>query len=102
MYRLDPSRLDLAEEFRRSPYGRHSGELQRVVNLFRSGPTSGKYVLIRKTRAWPLKLELGHFGSTLHDPIIMTGLEFDSYEAAEWAVFKLRWKEHTGQDLALE
>ena len=37
-------RLDLAEEFRRNPYGRHSGELQHILNLFRTGPFAGKYV----------------------------------------------------------
>ena len=102
MYQFDPSRIDLAEEFRRNPYGRHSGDLQRLLNLFRSGPFAGKHVLIRETRQWPLKLKLGRFGATPQDPILMTGLEFDSYEAAEWAVFKLRWKDHTGHDLPLE
>jgi hypothetical protein len=102
MYRLDPSRIDLAEEFRRNPYGRHSGELQRLINMFRSSPFSGKYVLIRETRQWPARWKLGRFGATPQAPIILTDLEFDNFEAAEWAVFKLRWKDHTGQDLPLE
>jgi hypothetical protein len=102
MYCVDPSRIDLAEEFRRNPYGRHSGELQRLINLFRSGPLAGKYVLIRKTRQLPARWQLGRLGPTPHAPITLTEVEFDDYAAAEWAVFKLRWKDHTGQDLPLE
>lgn len=101
MYQIDPGRLDLAEEFHRNPYGRHSGELQRILNLFRTGPLSGKYVLIRESRTWPLKLKLARLGATPHDPISFTGEEFSSYAEAEWAVFKLRWKKYTGQDLTL-
>lgn len=101
MYQVDPTRLDLAEEFRRNPAGRHSGELQRILNLFRTGPFAGKYVLIRESRSWPLKIKLACFGATPHDPFTYTGDAFSSYAEAEWAVFKLRWKDHTGQDLAL-
>jgi hypothetical protein len=101
MYQLDPTRIDLAEEFRRNPMGRHSGDLQRLINLFRSGPFAGKYVLIRESRTWPVRLRLARFGDTAQDPLVFTGNEFSSYEDAEWAVFKLRWKDHTGQDLPI-
>jgi hypothetical protein len=101
MYQVDPTRLDLAEEFRRKPHGRHSGDLQRLINLFRSGPFAGKYVLIRESRSWPLKLKLARLGATPRDPLTFTGDEFTSYQEAEWAVFKLRWKDHTGQDLPI-
>jgi len=37
-YHLDPARTDLALEFKARPFGRHSAELQRVLNLFRSAP----------------------------------------------------------------
>jgi hypothetical protein len=92
-------RLDLAEEFRANPYGRHSGELQRILNLFRTGPFADKYVLVRESRAWPLQLKLARFGATPHEPLSFTGDAFSSYAEAEWAVFRLRWKDHTGQDL---
>ena len=101
MYQVDPSRIDLAEEFHRKPYGHHSGDLQRLINLFRTGPFAGKYVLIRESRVWPLKLKLARLGATPQDPLIFTGEEFTSYQDAEWAVFKLRWKDHTGQDLPI-
>lgn len=99
MHQIDPARLDLAAEFRRDPYGRHSGDLQRILNLFRTGPFAGKYVLIRESRSWPLKLRLACFGTTAHAPLSFTGDEFSSYAAAEWTVFKLRWRDHTGHDL---
>lgn len=92
-------RLDLAEEFRSNPYGRHSGELQRILNLFRTGPFAGRYVLVRESRTWPLKLKLARFGTSPHENLTFTGDEFSSYAEAEWAVFRLRWKDHTGQDL---
>ena len=35
----------LIEEYRKSPLGQHSGDLERVLNYFRRGPFEGKYVL---------------------------------------------------------
>ena len=35
----------LIEEYRASPLGQHSGDLERVLNYFRRGPFEGKYVL---------------------------------------------------------
>lgn len=100
MYKIDPSRLDLAEEFRRKPYGRHSAELQRVLNRMRTEPFEGHYVLIRESRVGPYKL--GCFGRTPADPITLTGDVFQTERDAEWAVFKLRWRRLTGQELPLD
>ena len=100
MYEIDPSRLDLAEEFRRKPYGRHSAELQRVLNRMRTEPFEGHYVLVREGRFGPFKL--GCFGRKPADPITFTGVVFQNRLEAEWAVFKLRWKRLTGRDLALD
>jgi len=100
MYEIDPTRLDLVEEFRRKPYGRHSAELQRVLNRMRSEPFAGHYVLLRDGRFGPYRL--GQFGETPADPITPTGHVFQTVREAEWAVFKLRWKRLTGHDLALD
>jgi topoisomerase IA-like protein len=100
MYTIDPARLDLAEEFRRKPYGRHSAELQRVLNRMRSEPFQGHYVLLRDGRFGPYRL--GRFGATPADPITPTGQVFQTVREAEWAVFKLRWRNLTGKDLAAE
>ena len=100
MYEIDPTRLDLAEEFRRKPYGRHSAELQRILNRMRTEPFEGHYVLLRDGRFGPYRL--GQLGATPADPITPTGQVFKSVREAEWVVFKLRWKRLTGHDLALD
>jgi topoisomerase IA-like protein len=100
MYEIDPTRMDLAEEFHRKPYGRHSAELQRILNRMRTEPFEGHYVLLRDGRFGPYRL--GQLGATPADPITPTGQVFKSVREAEWVVFKLRWKRLTGQDLALD
>lgn len=100
MYEIDPTRLDLAEEFRNKPYGRHSAELQRVLNRMRTEPFAGHYVLLRDGRLGPYRL--GQFGETPADPIAPTGHVFQTVRDAEWTVFKLRWKRLTGHDLPLD
>jgi len=100
MYEIDPSRLDLAEEFRRKPYGRHSAELQRILNRMRTEPFDGHYVLLRDGRFGPYRL--ARLGATPADSMTETGQVFQSVREAEWAVFKLRWRKLTGRDLPLE
>src|SRR5262245_36675518 len=100
MYRLDPGRTDLALEFKERPFGRHSAELQRILNLFRSAPFAGNYCLVcRKPHA---EWMLARLGETPRDPVTILGPVFTSLAEAEWAVFKLRWKQHSGQDLVVD
>ena len=56
MYRIDPDRTDLAEEFRANPFGPHSAELQKMLNVMRWEPIEGKYVLVNTVphREWCL------------------------------------------------
>jgi N,N-dimethylformamidase len=100
MYDIDPTRIDLAEEFKRQPYGRHSAELQRVLNRMRSEPFEGHYVLLRDGRFGPWRL--ARLGRRPQDPMTETGHVFTDRKQAEWVVFKLRWKNLTGQELPLE
>ncbi|MBL8710345.1 MAG: hypothetical protein JNL25_14215 [Rhodospirillaceae bacterium] len=100
MYDIDPSRIDLAEEFKRQPYGRHSAELQRVLNRMRSEPFEGHYVLLRDGRHGPWRL--AQLGRRPQDPMMATGHAFNDRREAEWVVFKLRWQRLTGQELPLE
>ena len=100
MYEIDPSRSDLAQEFRRKPYGRHSAELQRVLNRMRSEPFEGHYVLLRNGRFGPWKL--AQLGRRPQDPMTLTGHVFQDRTEAEWVVFKLRWLRLTGQELTLD
>ncbi len=106
MYQIDPDRIDLAEEFRGNVFGRHSGELQRVLNRMRFGDEGGRYVLIadKVTPAHPARgWILARMGTRRADPVIpVPGTYFHSLEEAEWEVFKLRWKTLTGRDLPLD
>jgi hypothetical protein len=101
MYEIDPGRLDLAREFDERPYGRHSGELQRVLNRMRGGPNAGRYVIIcsRRHREWLL----ARMGTRPGDePTTVPGFVFHARAQAEWAVFRLRWRDLTGHELVLD
>ncbi len=100
MYKVDRSRTDLALEFKSKPFGRHSAELQRILNLFRSDPLPGNYCLVctKPHGQWAL----ARFRQTSREPVDLLGPVFSSLEAAEWAVFKLRWQRHTGQALEID
>jgi N,N-dimethylformamidase len=101
MYEIDPERLDLAREFKACIYGRHSGELQRVLNRMRGGANAGRYVIIctKRHREWVLA-RMGQRAGHPLEPV--PGCVFQSEEEAEWMVFKLRWRELTGRELAIE
>jgi len=90
----------LAQEFRAQPYGRHSAELQRVLNRMRSEPFAGRYVLVQERKGFPYRL--ARLGPTPADPISYTGDTFVTLGEAEWAVFKLRWRRLFGSDLAID
>lgn len=88
----------VAQEFRDSPFGHHSPDLQRVLERFRGQEVAGKYVLIclEPHAKWMLGQLSGVRGQeikTFEDAV------FTSLEDAEWHVFRLRWKLHFGEDL---
>lgn len=97
-YKLKASDAAVYAEFRDKPVGQHSTQLQRVLNLLRTGPLAGKYVLVcaRPHREWMLAQMPEKAGAPvkLHHNRI-----FHSLEEAEREVFKLRWEQHTGQAL---
>jgi hypothetical protein len=90
----------LAQEFRARPHGRHSAELQRVLNRMRSEPFAGHHVLVQERQGMPYRL--ARLGPTPADPISYTGDTFVTLGEAEWAVFKLRWRSLFGNDPAVE
>ena len=46
MYDIDPSRIELAEEFKARPYGEHSPDLQYLLSLMRKPREEPFHVLI--------------------------------------------------------
>jgi hypothetical protein len=90
----------LAQEFRAQPHGRHSAELQRVLNRMRSEPFPGRHILVQERKGAPYRL--ARLGPTPADPISYTGDTFVTLEEAEWAVFKLRWRSLFGRELNAE
>ena len=90
-----------AAEFKANPLGSSSPGLQRVMNVLRGGPKSGKYVLIVREpfRRWVL----GQLPAKRGQPVrILEHHEFTDLAEAEWAIFKLRWQANTGLDLEQE
>ncbi len=99
MYKIDPSRTDLAYEFRDNPDGPYSAELKLVINRLRVMPMSDRHVLvcIERGRQWMLARIPPARGGQIEryeDQV------FSDYDEAVWEVFKRRWKTVTGQELA--
>jgi branched-chain amino acid transport system permease protein len=97
MYQIRPEDKAYVEEFKKTPIGHHSPNLQRILNLFRGEPMAGKYVLIctRPHREWTLAVLPGARGERIR----MTEEVFQSIEQAEWYVFKQRWAKYAGENL---
>jgi hypothetical protein len=89
---------ELVSEFWRCPVGHHSPNLQALLDVMRGGPLLGKYVLICRTphREWILAR---HGGARGCPPTPVAGFVFTDIEEAERTVFRLRWKQLTGEDL---
>jgi len=99
MTEIDATRRDLVEAFMRNPRGPHSPELQRLVNKLRFDPTmKDKYVVVctKPHAEWTLAQLPGERGKPIrmHKDTVFTNLD-----DAERAIFKLRWKAHTGKYL---
>ena len=90
---------DLIEEFRRQPIGRHSPELRLLLNNLRRNQKGDPYILVctKPQAEWKLARKPAGRGSAVR---LVPGFVFTSPEEAEWEVFKLLWKESTGESLA--
>jgi hypothetical protein len=100
MYTIDPSRLDLAREFKANPYGEHSPDLQYLLSLMRRPANRPFHALVMTEpfRRWTLAL----MDPTAPGPPQLTNTTFEHLADAEWHVFKLRWKALAGEDLPLD
>ena len=95
---IDTSRRDLIEEFRRNPIGRHSPDLRVLLNTLRKGQKGEAWVLVcvEPHRRW----RLARKASGRAQPVRLVGdTVFTSPEQAEWEVFKLLWRDSTGEAL---
>jgi len=96
-YPIDPTRLDLAREFRRNIYGPHSGELQKILFRFRWAAPGGRWGLVTLSPGrWMLVRLPGRRGvplETFPDHL------YTDLKDAEWEVFCRRWEHVTGQSL---
>ncbi|MDE2791783.1 MAG: hypothetical protein OXI81_15370 [Paracoccaceae bacterium] len=99
IYPVDPGRVDLAREFRARIRGPHSEELRNLLHRMRAMPIRGKYVLVvvKPFRSW----RIGRIGERNQPIEAVDDRIFDSLDAAEWAVFRLRWRDLTGMELEL-
>ena len=97
---LDPARIDLALEFRASPFGIRSPELAVLLNRMRSLPLDGKHLLIEtiKGEQWMLARMVGTPPNKIESSPEHV---FHSFAEAEWFVFKLRWEQLCGEPLVL-
>ena len=98
MYKIDAERRDLVDEFMANPFGHHSPELQRLLNLLRNEPLEGRYILVRSKpgREWVV----GRLTGVRGEPVrILRDHAYTTAEDAERAVFRLRWEKHTGRKL---
>lgn len=95
---IDPKRLDLAAEYKAKPFGRHSPELQALLNIIRRAENCQDLMLVSiAPNKWVLATRLPHGAP----PALDLSQVFDRLEDGEWEAFKRRWKAMTGNELVL-
>lgn len=101
MLSIDQSRTDLCEEFKRQPFGRHSADLHKLLDLMRWGFARGRTIILCTVphKEW----RLAKFGPRRGTPMLIDqSRAFTAYKDAVWACFRARWKEMTGRDCPVE
>jgi hypothetical protein len=98
MYKIRNEDIAHSDEFQAKPVGKHSPALQRVLNAMRGVPQQGKFVLVcvKPHREWVVGRLTGVRGDSVK---IIPDLRFTDLNEAELAIFRRRWKQHTGVDL---
>jgi hypothetical protein len=95
---IDPRRLDLAAEFRAGPFGRHSPELQALLDIMRRAENCQDLILVSIA---PGRWVLGERQPDGKPPRLFEAEVFESREAGEWAAFRRRWQALAGRELEL-
>lgn len=85
------------EEFRRNPISpEHSPGLQRMLHVMRLYRGGDQYILIARREFHDYVI--GRMPALRDEPIVIEDdTVFASREAAEWELFRRRWREHTGE-----
>ena len=98
MYEIDPSRTDLAEEFKQNPGGPYSPERTLLVNRLRLGPMEERTIMVctKRGREWTLAKMPTVRGVKME---FYEDKVFDDYDAAAWEIFRMRWQAVTGEGL---
>ena len=91
-------RPELATEFRGRIFGRHSAELQELLNTMRAAPMPGKPFLFlsKPGQEWTLSK---YADSLPLRPVVEWDHVFSDIESAEWHVFGERWAAMHGERL---
>jgi hypothetical protein len=89
MHRIDPSRLDLAREYKHNPTGPHSPDLQKLLKLLRWEPLAGRFVVVQPRRdgPWYLARTTGPKGHPLE---MFYAHGYTTLTEAHWALFRKR------------
>jgi hypothetical protein len=95
---IDPRRLDLAAEFRAHPFGRHSPDLQALLDVMRRPENCQDLILVSVA---PGQWVLGERQPAGKAPRLFDAEVFVSREAGEWAAFRRRWEVLAGRQLEL-
>jgi hypothetical protein len=99
VYKIDPQQdRQYIDEFRRKPIGAHSPGLMRLLVVLRQDPTGFQTILVcRKPFA---EWVLATMPPRRADPIVIEASPvFATREAAEWEVFRRRWRKFTGEEI---
>jgi hypothetical protein len=97
---IDPTRLDLAREFKRNPFKKHSPDLYALLETLRSPRFIGNYlcVIIEPHKSFALAIKQADG----KPPVILDNEIYGSREEVEWAAFKRRWEAAAGAKLEIE
>jgi hypothetical protein len=91
---LTEQEIAAIREFRANPVGQHSPFLQRIINVMRSEPVVGKYVLLctKPHQEWVLAQMNGRKKPlTIHGNAV-----FHDVVEGEYEIFRRRWERHFG------
>ena len=83
--------LELAKEFKETPFGTHTEDLQHLLNIMRGAPIPGKYIIYMPDSN-KTYIIARHNTNPPYEPVL-TDMKFKNFIDAEWPVFCLRFEE---------